>query len=93
MVDIIRRNKTRLPAMILNENSQVKYSSLFLYNKENDILLVSYKPKNKNKLVLLISSYHHDKNVADNIEKKSKVMYTVLKGKYPTLVNRNRVFF
>ena len=74
MVGTIRRNKTCLPPMISSANSQVKYSSHFLYNKENEILLVSYKPKDKNKLVLLISSYHHGKNVSDDVERKPKVI-------------------
>ena len=33
-----------------------------------------YKPKDKNKLVLLISSYHHDKNVSDDVERKPEVI-------------------
>jgi len=60
--------------MILNANSEVKYSSRFLYNKENDILLVSYKPKDKNKLILLISSYHRGKNVTDDVEWKPEII-------------------
>ena len=74
MVGTVRRNKTCLPPMISSANSQVKYSSHFLYNKENGILLVSYKPKDKNKLVLLISSYHRDKNVSDDVKRKPEVI-------------------
>jgi len=73
MVGRFRRNKICLPLMILNKNSQIKYSLSFLYNKENDILLDSYKLKDKNKLILLISSYNHCKNVTDDVERKPKV--------------------
>ena len=74
MIGTIRLNKICLPSMILNANSQVKYSSRFLCNKENDILLVSYKLKDNNNLVLLISSYHHGKNVAGDVERKPEVI-------------------
>jgi len=60
--------------MIFNTNSQVKYSSRFLYNQENDILLALYNPKDKNKLVLLIRCYHHGKNVFDDVERKPEII-------------------
>ena len=60
--------------MILNGNLQVKYSLSLLHNKENEILLISYKPKDNDKLVLLISSYHHGKNVPGDVERKLEVI-------------------
>ena len=60
--------------MILNANSQIKYSSRFLYNKEHEVLLFSYKPNDKNKLVLLINSSHHGKNVTDDVEIKPEII-------------------
>ena len=50
-----------------------RYSSSFLYNNETKILLVSYKPKNS-KNVLLLSSYHQDKHVADDEERKPDIV-------------------
>ena len=50
------------------------FDKIIIFGKENEILLVSYKPKDKNKLVLLISSYHNDKNVSGDVERKPEVI-------------------
>jgi len=81
MVGTIRRNKTFLPPIILNTKTMTRYSSSFLYNNETKILLVSYKPKNSKKNVLLLSSYHQDKHVADDEERKPEVIHFYNKTK------------
>ena len=68
MVGTIRRNKTFLPPIIFSSKSDSKYSSRFLYNENSQILLISYKPKNA-KDVLILSNFHWDKNIADEVEK------------------------
>jgi len=56
MVGTIRRNKTFLPSIIFSSKSDSKYSSRFLYNENQQILLISYKPKNA-KDVFILSSF------------------------------------
>ena len=59
--------------MFITNDFERKFTSQIFFAfslQKNDILLVSYKPKDKKKLVLLISSYNHGKNVTDDVETK-----------------------
>nr|XP_026490968.1 piggyBac transposable element-derived protein 4-like [Vanessa tameamea] len=59
-VGTVRKNKKQIPPQFLNIRGKELNSSTFGFQK--DISLVSYIPK-KNKIVLLMSSLHHDANI------------------------------
>ncbi|XP_045450966.1 piggyBac transposable element-derived protein 4-like [Melitaea cinxia] len=59
-VGTIRKNKREIPASISNARGRDIHSSEFIFQK--DTTLVSYVPK-KNKVVLVISTMHHDNSI------------------------------
>lgn len=66
-VGTIRKNKPDLPAQFLQAKGREIHSSIFGF--QEGYTIVSYVPK-KGKVVLLISSLHHDDSVDNNSEKK-----------------------
>lgn len=59
-VDTIRKNKREIAASMSNTRGRDKNSLDFIFQK--DTTLVSYVPK-KNKVVLVISTMHHDNSI------------------------------
>lgn len=70
-VGTIRKNKPTLPPEFLNVKEREISSTLFGFQKENT--LVSYCPK-KGKIVLLLSSMHHDDTVDDTDKKLPEII-------------------
>lgn len=60
-VGTVRKNKTSVPE-IFKKGTEVNSSR---FGFQNDITLVSYVPK-KNKVVLVMSTLHHDKNIDES---------------------------
>lgn len=77
----IRKNKTFLPPKTLDMKKKPPGYSQFVFDNENKISIVSHVPK-KNRLVLLISSDHMNKNVSDDESKKPLMIldYNKTKG-------------
>ena len=69
------QKKTFLPPIIFSSKSNSKYLSRFLYKGNSQIFLISYKSKNA-KDVLILSSFHRDKNIADE-EEKNPISYII----------------
>lgn len=62
-IGTVRKNKTQIPPQFITTRGKDPKSSTFGHQK--DITLVSYIPK-KNKVVLLMSSLHHDDNIDES---------------------------
>lgn len=80
IVGTIRKNKPEIPEQLKTKNREV-YSSLFAFGKDQNTL-VSYCPKKK-KIVLLLSTMHHDSAVnSDSAQKKPEIIefYNITKG-------------
>lgn len=83
MIGTIRKNKPTIPPQLLQKNVP-KFSSTFAFTK--DTTLVSYIPK-KGKCVVLQSTLHHDRKIADTETKKPEMIldYNNTKGGVDTL--------
>lgn len=83
MIGTIRKNKTTIPPQLLLKKAPM-YSSKFAFTK--DMTLVSYVPK-RGKCVVLQSTLHHDKKLADTDTKKPEIIldYNSTKGGVDTL--------
>lgn len=68
-VGIISKNKRKLPLELMNTRHRPEYSIVFDFQKDKTI--VSYVPK-KYKNVILVSSLHHDDNIDEETNNKSK---------------------
>lgn len=68
-VGTLRKNKKQIPAAFIKTRGVDVFSSRFGFQK--DITLVSHVPK-KNKVVLLMSSLHHDNKIDDSSGEKQK---------------------
>ena len=81
MVGTIRKNKAELPKELKNKEI---HSSEFFFTK--DTTVVNYVPK-KNKNVLLMSTFHHSKEISERSDKKPQIImdYNASKGAVDTL--------
>lgn len=79
-VGTVRKNKTFLPPKVLRMTRKPVYSSEFVFDNTNKFTLVSYVP-NKNRFVLLLSSAHLNKNVAEDQAKKPQIILDYNKHK------------
>lgn len=70
MIGTLRKNKTEIPKVFISIPQRPIESSMFGFQK--NITMVSYKPK-KNKIVLLISTMHHDDEV-NEVTKKPEII-------------------
>jgi hypothetical protein len=85
-IGTIRSNKAEVPSCFLKNNRKEIESSMFAF--KDHLTLISYVPA-KNKVVLLISTYHHDKKVIisepsvrkPQITKKPEIIYDYNKYK------------
>ncbi|XP_026469438.1 piggyBac transposable element-derived protein 4-like [Ctenocephalides felis] len=68
-VGTLRKNKRQIPPQFITTRGKCPGSSTFGHQK--DITLVSYIPK-KNKVVLLMSSLHHDEKIDESTGDKRK---------------------
>lgn len=68
-VGTVRKNKRQVPPEFTKTRGVEVFSSRFGFQK--DITLVSHVPK-KNKIVLLMSSLHHDDNIDESTGEKKK---------------------
>ncbi|XP_071054434.1 piggyBac transposable element-derived protein 4-like [Onthophagus taurus] len=66
LIGTMRKNRKDLPKSLLDIKSRAVYSSDFLFTR--DLTLVSYVTKPK-KFVILLSSTHHEHDIADENEK------------------------
>ncbi|CAK1602108.1 unnamed protein product [Parnassius mnemosyne] len=64
----IRKNKPQIPAIFSATQRREEKSSLFGF--QNDCTLVSYVPR-KNKVVLLVTTMHHDASIDQNSGEKN----------------------
>jgi len=64
LVETIRKNKRELPIELIATKNRPIYSSYFGFS-EKKVTIVSYTPK-KNKVVLLLSTMHHDSLIDKN---------------------------
>lgn len=80
-VGTIRKNKKQVPAEFLTTRGKDIFSSTFGFQR--DLTIVSHIPK-KNKVVLLMSSLHHDRSIDESTGEKRKpeinTFYNVTKG-------------
>ncbi|XP_067135443.1 piggyBac transposable element-derived protein 4-like [Centruroides vittatus] len=86
MVGTIRKNERELPLQFTDVRGRKVYSSLFGFLK--DLTLVSYVPE-KNRNVLLLSSFHHNDAIDDTTGDRKKpeivTFYNLTKGGVNTL--------
>lgn len=77
----IRKNKTFLPPLLLDLKKKPVGYSQFVFDNENKISIVSHVPK-KNRVVLLMSSDHMNKNIKEDESKKPVMIldYNKTKG-------------
>lgn len=80
-VGTVRKNKRQLPTSFINTRGAAIFSSKFGFQK--DITLVSHIPK-KNKVVILMSSLHHNAEIDESTGEKKKpeinTFYNTTKG-------------
>jgi len=69
IIGTIRKNKREIPPSFASSKNRSVFSSYFGFS--NNKTLVSYKA-NKNKIVILISTMHHDKQIAQVNKEKLK---------------------
>lgn len=69
IIGTIRKNKREVPPSFVSSKNRSVFSSYFGFS--NNKTLVSYKA-NKNKIVILISTMHHDKQIAQVNKEKLK---------------------
>ncbi|CAH2296782.1 Hypothetical predicted protein, partial [Pelobates cultripes] len=70
----VKKNKRELPPEFVTTKSREVYSSSFGFNRSTT--LVSYVPK-KNKTVILVTSFHHNKSLdSETGEKKKPSIFT-----------------
>ncbi|KAE9522330.1 hypothetical protein AGLY_017276 [Aphis glycines] len=69
IIGTIRKNKREVPPSFASSKNRSVFSSYFGFS--NNKTLVSYKA-NKNKIVILISTMHHDKQIAQVNKEKLK---------------------
>lgn len=81
LVGTVRGNKKEIPKMMIEKDSRKFWSSAFLFTKE--ITLVSHvprMPKNKKKMVLLMSSMHTRPTLGDTGKPEIIEFYNATKG-------------
>lgn len=69
LVGTVRKNKPFIPPILLDTKKKPAGFTRFMFDNDNKLCLLSYVPK-KNRIVLLLSTNHMDKNVAANAAKK-----------------------
>ncbi|XP_060855395.1 uncharacterized protein LOC132933083 [Metopolophium dirhodum] len=78
MVGTIRKNKREIPPNFCNTRGKIIQSNMFGFTK--DMTLVSHVPK-KSKIVLLLSTMHHDNAIDSNLNKPEIItFYNMTKG-------------
>lgn len=85
VIGTLKKNKTEIPSQFIenSKNRQVN-TSLFGFSKDNNMCLVSYKPK-PNKLVVLLSSMHTTSSVNESTYKPEIIhCYNSTKGAVDT---------
>lgn len=80
-VGTLRKNKRQIPPEFTRTRAQEIYSTKFGFQK--DLTIMSHIPK-KNKIVLLLSSLHHDSKIDETTGEKKKpeinTFYNTTKG-------------
>ncbi|KAL4152780.1 hypothetical protein QTP88_000613 [Uroleucon formosanum] len=71
IIGTIRKNKREIPPSFASSKNRPVFSSFFGFS--NNKTLVSYKA-NKKKIVMLISTIHHDKNIANEEKLKPEII-------------------
>lgn len=79
VVSTLKKNKPEIPPCFVEKKSRTECSSLFVY--QNDTTLLSYVPK-KNKVVLLLSTYHHTDEIDEETGDKCKPLMLTCYNKY-----------
>ncbi|GFR81612.1 PiggyBac transposable element-derived protein 4 [Elysia marginata] len=81
LVGTVRRNKNFLPPPFKVKKQQVLYSSNFAFNNETNTMLFSYQ-SHRNKNVVVLSTMHNEREVADGEKRKPDVLlfYNQTKG-------------
>ncbi|XP_022182080.1 uncharacterized protein LOC111041934 [Myzus persicae] len=78
MVGTIRKNKREIPPNFCHTRGKIIQSNMFGFTK--DMTLVSHVPK-KSKIVLLLSTMHHDNAIDSNLNKPEIItFYNMTKG-------------
>lgn len=75
----LRKNKPEIPPSFIDGKIRPPLTSLFAY--QNDCSLVSYMPK-KNKVVLLLSTFHHTDEIDEETGEKQKPIILTSYNKY-----------
>lgn len=87
LVGTIRKNKRELPIELIATKNRPIYSSYFGFS-EKKATIVSYTPK-KNKVVLMLSTMHHDSLIDKNTNESKKpeiiTFYNATKGAVDTM--------
>lgn len=73
MVGTVRKNKSFLPHHIVNVKHRMVETALFAFARDPDVTVTSYVPK-KNRLVVLISTLHHDKQCHPEMKNKPEII-------------------
>lgn len=80
LLGTVRKNKKFLPPYIIDMKGQPPTTSRFVFDHNLNATIVSYVPK-KNRLVLLMSTLHHDKKISDKEHKKPEMILDYNKTK------------
>jgi len=82
-IGTVRKNKKELPIELLANKNRPVDSSMFCFN--NSLTLISYVPR-KNKAVILLSTFHHEKNIDEDTKKPECILdYNQTKGGVDTV--------
>lgn len=71
LVGTLRKNKREIPNEFLPQTAKKREVNSSIFGFQNDLTLVSYKPK-PNKIVLLLSSMHHDAAIDESTQEAKK---------------------
>lgn len=79
VVSTLKKNKPQVPPIFIENRGRQQYSSLFAY--QDDTTLLSYVPR-KNKVVLLVSTYHHTDDIDEESGEKCKPLILTCYNKF-----------